>query len=240
MPNVEESIQLKLLIEAHGGRCIEQFECGSYQIRTNSKTELDFNNFYRGQMFDEQWIRDSIASGCLQPKTEYELGLNDSDEALKLNIGKRKKITIVEGICLYRLLGARQYDKLPIETFKGIERQRYLPERSVDTMRSFWKEFSQKPLEQYLVEAIFHKWDYCLSFKEIPNEEFEAKHRRQFAYDFHLLEHQQYSSAYQRQDDEAMGCGAPYSRMLDEMSSDSDDIFNDKVTDKIDELNQSH
>ena len=37
-----------------------------------------------------------------------------------------------------------------------------------------------------------------------------------------------------------MGSGAPYSRMLDEMSSDSNDIFNDKVTDKIDELNQSH
>jgi len=56
-------------------------------------------------------------------------------------------MTIVEGLCLYRLLGARQLDKMSLETFKGIERQRYLPERSIDSMRSFWKEFSQKTLE---------------------------------------------------------------------------------------------
>jgi len=48
LPDVPESIALKQLIEAHGGRCIDQFECGSYQIRINSKTELDFNNFYKG------------------------------------------------------------------------------------------------------------------------------------------------------------------------------------------------
>lgn len=45
-------------------------------------------------------------------------------------------------------------------------------------MRSFWREFSAKTLEQYLVEAIYYKWDYCLSFLEIPNDEFEVKHRQ--------------------------------------------------------------
>ena len=122
LPDVEESKKLKELIEAHGGRCIEQFECGSYQIRTNSKTELDFNNFYKGELYDEQWIRDSIATGKLEQKSEYALGENDSDEALKLNIGKRKRITIVEGIYLYKLLGAKQFAKVTVETFKGIER----------------------------------------------------------------------------------------------------------------------
>lgn len=105
-------------------------------------------------------------------------------------------------------------------------------------MRSFWKEFSQKTLEQYLVEAIFYKWDYCLSFKEIPNEEFEAKHRKQFAYEFHQLEHQEYQNAYQREGEFGVS-SIPYSRMMDGLSSDSDDIFNEKATDKIDEINQS-
>jgi len=108
-----------------------------------------------------------------------------------LNIGKRKKITIVEGMMLYKVLGARKFDKVPLETFKGIEMQRYLPERSVESMRSFWKEFSNKPLEEYLVEAMFFKWDYCLSFKEIPNDEFETKHRQQFAYEFSSLYHEE-------------------------------------------------
>lgn len=96
--------------------------------------------------------------------------------ALKLNISKRKKITIVEGMKLYKTLGAQKFDKISAETYKGLERQGYLPERSIETMKNFWKEYSSKTLEQYLLEAIFYKWDYCLSFKEIPNEEFELKH----------------------------------------------------------------
>jgi len=55
-------------------------------------------------------------------------------------------------------------------------------------MKNFWKEYSQKTLEMYLLEAIFYKWDYCLSFKEIPNEEFEAKHRQHFMYEYQQLE----------------------------------------------------
>jgi len=39
-------------------------------------------------------------------RDEYVLGINDSDDALKLNIGKRKKITIVEGMKLYKIFGA--------------------------------------------------------------------------------------------------------------------------------------
>lgn len=79
---------------------------------------------------------------------------------------------------LYRLMGPKKFEKISVDFFKGIEAQRYLPERSIESMRSFIKEYSQKPIEQYLVEAIHYKWDFCLSFKEIPNEEFEAKHRQ--------------------------------------------------------------
>ena len=147
LPDVEESIKLKILIEAHGGRCIDQYECSSYQIRPNSKTELDFNNFYAGTLYDEQWIKDSIAIGHLIPKDEYKLGENDSEEALKLNMGKRKKITIVEGMKLYKILGAQKFDKVDQNTYKGIERQGYLPERSIDSMKNFWKEYSSKTLE---------------------------------------------------------------------------------------------
>ena len=106
LPDVEESEKLKQLIEAHGGRCIEQYECSSFQIRPQSKSDLDFNNFYKGKLYDESWIRDSITLGVLKLKDEYFITANDSDEALKLNISKRKKITIVEGMKLYKTLGA--------------------------------------------------------------------------------------------------------------------------------------
>jgi len=184
IPQVEERAKLAAIIEANGGRCVEFAECSTYQIRPRSKTELDFNFFYAGKLYDEQWIKDSIEEGYLQTVQEYILGTNDSEHAMKLNIGKRKKITIVEGMKLYKLLGAAKFQKVSIDTYKGIERQGILPERSFETMRNFWKEYSAKPLEQYLVEALFYKWDYCHSFKEIPNEEFESKHRKQFAYEF--------------------------------------------------------
>ena len=141
LPDVEESAKLKLLIEAHGGRCIEQFECNSYQLRTASKTELDFNNFYLGPVYDEAWIKDCISLNALQQMDEYKVGCNDSDQALKLNIGKRKRITIVEGMRLYKQMGARSFEKVPMEYFKGIERQRVFPERSAETIKNFWKEY---------------------------------------------------------------------------------------------------
>ena len=62
-------------------------------------------------------------------------------------MGKRKKITIVEGMKLYKILGAQKFDKVDQNTYKGIERQGYLPERSIDSMKNFWKEYSSKTLE---------------------------------------------------------------------------------------------
>ena len=141
LPDVEESEKLKVLIEAHGGRCIDQFECNSYQIRTASKTELDFNNFYLGPVYDEAWIKDCISLNSLRQMEEYKVGCNDKDCALELNIGQRKRITIVEGMRFYKQMSARSLEKVPSEYFKGIERQRVFPERSAETMKNFWKEY---------------------------------------------------------------------------------------------------
>ena len=193
MPDVKESKKLRTVIEAHGGRCIDQHECTSIQIRPQSKIDLDFDSFYHGKLYDEQWVNDSILMGHLRLKDEYELGLNDCDNALKLNIGKRKKFTIIEGMRLYKTLGAQKFGKIGNEIYAGIVRQGLLPERSIDQMKNFWKEYSSKTLEQYLIEAIHFKWDYCLSFKEIPNEEFETKHRQQFALEFSTLQNEQFA-----------------------------------------------
>lgn len=52
LPDVPESKRLREMIEAHGGRCIDQHECTSFQIRPNTKIELDFDNFYAGKLYD--------------------------------------------------------------------------------------------------------------------------------------------------------------------------------------------
>ena len=121
LPDVKESADLKARIEAYGGKVVEQHECGSYQIRPLTSTELDFVDFYKGDIYDQSFIDDSIASNWLQSKSSYSYYSNDSESALRLNIGKRKKFTIMEGISLYNLLGAGKYGKIPNETYKNIE-----------------------------------------------------------------------------------------------------------------------
>ena len=63
---------------------------------------------------------DSVRVGYLQPKELYLMIKNESDQALKLNIGKRKKITIAEGMKLYHVLGAQKFSKISHETYAGI------------------------------------------------------------------------------------------------------------------------
>lgn len=41
---------------------------------------------------------------------------------MRLNMGKRKKITIVEGMKLYKILGASKFDKVGIDTYRGIQK----------------------------------------------------------------------------------------------------------------------
>ena len=50
LPNIEESHALKGRIEAHGGRVVEQHECGTYQIRpkTFATAKIEFSDFYKG------------------------------------------------------------------------------------------------------------------------------------------------------------------------------------------------
>lgn len=45
-----------------------------------------------------------------------------------------------------------------------------------------------KTLEQFLIESIYEKTDFCLSFSEIPNAEFVQRFRQQYANEFSKLE----------------------------------------------------
>ena len=181
LPNIEESFALKQRIEAHGGRVVEQHECGTYQIRpkTDASKKIEFSDFYKGQIYDQAWIDDSCLTGELQKKDDYKLIDNEMDNALKLNLSKRKRYTVMEGLKLYSIMGAK--NKIQNDLWKGIERKQKLPERSADSLKAFWKKHSSMTLEDYLIECIFFKTDFCLSFKKIPNEEFIDRFKEKFA-----------------------------------------------------------
>lgn len=69
-----------------------------------------------------------------------------------------------------------------------MESSNLLPERSGDSMKNFWNKISCKTLEQYLIECIHEKVDFCLSFKEIPNQDFVRRFKQQYENEFLKLE----------------------------------------------------
>ena len=104
---------LKKTIEEHGGMVIDQHECNSYQIKPEN-AKLKIRDFYKGQIYGSEWVKDHIqevetlknkfeilGNKMLAKKDDYALFENKSDESKKLNISKKKKFTINEGIKLF-------------------------------------------------------------------------------------------------------------------------------------------
>ena len=123
-------------------------------------------------------------------KDDYKLIDNEMDNALKLNIGKKKRYTVMEGVKLYSIMGAKKTGKIQNDLWKSIASKQKLPERSSDSLKAFWKKHSSMTLEDYLIECIFFKTDFCLSFKEIPNEEFVERFREKYVDQFQALAQQ--------------------------------------------------
>jgi hypothetical protein len=83
-----------------------------------------------------------------------------------LNLGKKKKYTIVEGIKIFEITNVnKQKLKQKGSSFwAGVASKNILPERGHDSMKQFWKRYEHLTLEQYLVQCIVEKIDYCLSY----------------------------------------------------------------------------
>jgi len=66
---------------------------------------------------------------------EYIVSECPADKGLKLNIGKRKNFTIMEGIKIYQLLGIKKSRNVPAHFWKSLEQMRVLPERSLERIK---------------------------------------------------------------------------------------------------------
>lgn len=67
---------------------------------------------------------------------------NNQAKCKKLNIGKKKKFTIIEGIQLLTIMNSNNTSNLNKRSFwQNVEEQRYIPERSAEQMKAFWNEF---------------------------------------------------------------------------------------------------
>jgi len=65
------------------------------------------------------------------------------------------------------------------------------------------------------------------------------KHKQQFAYEYNQLVAANYQNDFERQDEVGIGSFNYDGNIMDDLSEDSEDIFNDKVTDVLDAMNEN-
>ena len=74
------------------------------------KAKADFAEYYKGPIYSSRWITDSVNEGKLQKKDDYFICININEKSKRLNIGKKKKYTIIEGIKLFETVSSHKRD----------------------------------------------------------------------------------------------------------------------------------
>ena len=82
---------------------IDQNECFTYQIKPEG-TKTSFTEYYPGKIYSSKLITDCITQGKSLNAETYYVAQNIDPKARQLNIGKKKKYTIIEGIKLYEII----------------------------------------------------------------------------------------------------------------------------------------
>ena len=70
------------------------------------KCKTDFSSFYKGTIYSAKWIFDSVDEGKLLKKDDFFICINIDERSKKLNLGRKKKYTIIEGVMIFDLIGS--------------------------------------------------------------------------------------------------------------------------------------
>lgn len=89
-------------IRRNGGMVIEQCECNTIQIKPDG-IKTGFTEYFPGKIYSSRLITESIKLGKFTNIESFYVAQNIEANARRLNIGKKKKYTILEGIKLYEL-----------------------------------------------------------------------------------------------------------------------------------------
>jgi len=116
-------------------------------------------DFYQGKIYGSSWITKAIEKNKDKP---MEIGGNkmiavkedsficqcESTDCKKLNISRKKKFTIVEGLRLFQIMSTNNSETMnKISFWQKIQDNKYIPERAADLMKKFWAKY-----ESYTVE----------------------------------------------------------------------------------------
>ena len=125
----------------------------------------------------------------IEKKDDNFLSECSQQSCKKLNIGKKKKFTIVEGIKLFQIMSSNNTQNLNKTSFwQKIQDQNLIPERTADQMKRFWSEYENFTVEQWLAKAIHTNLDFCFSVKQIPSPDFTQNFRIKYDVEFIRLD----------------------------------------------------
>mmetsp|Transcript_11848 Transcript_11848/g.20031 ORF Transcript_11848/g.20031 Transcript_11848/m.20031 type:complete len:230 (+) Transcript_11848:98-787(+) len=203
VPECSESARMKQLIEAHGGLLVEQHECLTFQIKPDH-CKLKQRDFYEGSLYGEGWIQEYVEAHCkladkmqaggskmMVQKDEHFIQNIGPEKSKKLNISKKKKLTIVEGLKLFEIINSNhKYNLKKHKFWESIAEQKFLPERSPDQLKNFWRQYENYTAEQWLVTAIHMRLEYSFSLKSIPNRNFLATFKQRYRNEFQRIQSQ--------------------------------------------------
>lgn len=104
---------------------MDQHECFTYQIKPKLGNKLKPKDFYLGNLYDQEWIEEAIRrNGKLKTQLGGNLVLSIKDDfkfttfqtgderCRKLNIGRKKRFTICEGIMMFQIISSNKVDNL--------------------------------------------------------------------------------------------------------------------------------
>ena len=170
VPNTDcgASDRIKTLIKRHGGICTEFHECCTIQIKPN--VDLNYDSFFPGDIYSEGWLMDCVKQNKIVKREQYHIGNVPVGSGQRLNLSKRKKLTVMEGLTLYRILGKKKTANEQNSFWQRLAENNKLPERTWESLKKFWQQHEEKTQEVFLCECIHNKVDFCLSFKEIPEK----------------------------------------------------------------------
>lgn len=167
--NCGASDRIKALIRKHGGISTEYHECCTIQIKPTI-SDLQYDSFFPGDIYSEKWLAACVKANKIVKKEEFYVGNVPIGQGQRLNLSKRKKFTIMEGMTLYKILGKRRTANEQNTFWQRLVENNKLPERSWESLKKFWQVHENKTQEVFLCESIHNRVDFCLSFKEIPDK----------------------------------------------------------------------
>lgn len=177
IPDIRARDKLRPLIEEHGGIIVNQYEAYVYQIKpTRGLRSGSLSNekyFYKGYVYNSDWIKDSIKKKMLLDEEEYLCGFNKSSKLSIIKKSERRTYNITEVLKVFDLVseyGGSIKKMPPMKFWQEMEALNHIPDRSAASLRTAYKKFGGTRRAAF-VRAVYKKASSRFShqFEDTPD-----------------------------------------------------------------------